>query len=248
MLLPLALVLSLGAVPPVAPCVGERMVMLPFDAVALPRPEARRTEEAVRRAVTRTAGVCLEPRQETVARLRVHEDRKETCTEDVCRAAEVKSLGAKWLIRGRVLGLGGERTVTLSLVGADGMETRSTFQVTTLDATAEETAQKAFIPLWKERQPRTVEAKARRTWPLVLVGTGAAVLATGVGFGLVARSTAQRFSRGTGGCDGEGEQFRQCFSDGLRRGRRQSHIANGLLGAGAVLGAGGAILFVWELP
>jgi hypothetical protein len=42
--------------------------------------------------------------------------------------------------------------------------------------------------------------------------------------------------------------LRRCFADGLRRGERQSQLATGLLGAGAVLGASGAIFFVWELP
>ncbi|WP_224248870.1 hypothetical protein [Hyalangium gracile] len=247
MLLPLALMLSLGATPPGLPCEGERLVLLPFDTVALPRAEARRTEEAVRRAVAKMAGVCLESRKETVERLLAQAGQQEVCTEATCRAAEVKSLGARWLVRGRVLGLGGERTVALVLVAADGQETRSTFQVPERDAGMEQAAQKAFEPLWRVKTRRTEEKKLR-PWPVVLMGTGVAALAAGVGFGMAARSTERRFSQGDGGCAGEGEEFRRCFADGLRRGERQSKLATGLTGAGAVLGAGGAILFVWELP
>jgi hypothetical protein len=160
----------------------------------------------------------------------------------------VKSQGAQWLVRGRVMGLGGERTVVLSLVGVDGRESRSTFQARARDPGAEKAASEAFSSLWRERFPNRKEEKTLRPWPMVLLGAGAVAVATGVGFGLAARSTQKRFSEGTGGCEGEGEAFRRCFSDGLHQGERQSHIANGLLGAGAVLGVGGAILFVWELP
>src|SRR5947208_2177644 len=132
MLLPLALLLSLGATPQGTACEGERLVLLPFDSVALTRPEARSTEEAVRRALARTPGVCLEPRKDTVERLRVA--RQEACSEPACRASQVKAFGAQWLARGRVMGLGGERTVSLVLVGVDGRETRSTFHVPALEA------------------------------------------------------------------------------------------------------------------
>jgi hypothetical protein len=149
-----------------------------------------------------------------------------------------------------VLGLGGQRTVALTMVGADGHEARSTFSVPTLEAGAEEAAAKAFGSLWQGRvtaSPLGTE-KTLRPLPMVLLGTGAAALVAGVGFGLAARGTEKRFSEGNGGCEGEGEDFRQCFSNGLRRGERQSLAANGLLGAGALLGAGGTLLLVWELP
>ncbi|MDY7233093.1 hypothetical protein [Hyalangium rubrum] len=248
-LLPLALLLSLGAVPRGAACVGERVTLLPFDTVAVGRSEARRVEEAVRRALTRTEDMCLEPRRETVARLGVLGGRLEPCSNDSCRAAQTKALGAEWLIRGRVLGLGGERTVVLLMQGQDGREVRSTFAVPGLDAGAEDAATRVFAPLWDARQPRRAEArKTLRPWPQVLMGAGVAALAAGVGFGLAARSTERHLSEGAGGCEGEGEAFRRCFAEGLRRGERQSLLANSLLGTGAVLGAGGAILFVWELP
>ncbi len=249
MLLPLALMLSLGATPPGAACEGERVVILPFDMVALARPEARRTEEAVRRAVAKTAGVCLQPRKETVERMLALNGKQGPCADAACRAEAVKAFGTKWLVLGRVLGLGGERTVALVLAGAEGHESRSTFTVPELEAAAEDAAAKAFIALWESRGPRPTQArKPVRVLPMVLVGTGAAALVTGLGFGMAARSTERRFSEGTGGCEGEGEVFRRCFADGLRKGERQSQLANGLLGAGAVLGATGAIFFVWELP
>jgi hypothetical protein len=249
MLLPLALMLSLGAAPRGAACEGERLVILPFDAVALSRSEARRTEDAVRRAVAKTAGVCLEPRKETVERWVALNGKSGPCADAACRAEEVKAFGTKWVVRGRVLGLGGERTVALALVGPQGQEARSTFSVPSLEAASEDAAAKAFTALWGERGPRPAQAqKTLRAWPMVLMGTGAAALMAGAGFGMAARSTEKRFSSGTGSCEGEGEDFRRCFADGLRKGERQSQLATGLLGAGAVLGATGAIFFVWELP
>jgi hypothetical protein len=248
-LLPLALMLSLGVAPPGVPCEGHRVAMLPFDSLALARPEARRTEEAVRRALASTSGVCLEPRQQTVERLRALGGKPAPCADAACRAAEVKSLGSEWLVRGRVLGLGGERTVALVLVGSDGQEARSTFSVPDLETLAEDAAARAISALWGERQPRRAAAQQTlRPWPQVLMGAGAAALVAGAGFGLAARSTERRLSEGTAGCEGEGEAFRRCFADGLQRGRRQSLVANGLLGAGVVLGTGGVLLFVWELP
>lgn len=249
MLLPLALMLSLGAAPPGTACEGERVVLVPFDTVALSRPEARRTEEAVRRALARMEGVCLEPRRETVERLRALKGRQGLCAENVCRAEEVRALGARWLVHGRALGLGGERTVALVLSGSEGHSARSTFPVPALEAAAEEAAARAFAALWEAREPRPGKAQGLpRVLPMVLAGTGAAALAAGVGFGLAARSTERRLSENHGGCEGEGEAFRRCFSGVLRRGERQSYLANGLLGTGAVLGAGGLILFIWEVP
>jgi hypothetical protein len=249
MLLPLALMLSLGATPPGAACEGERVVILPFDMVALTRAEARHTEETLRRAVAKTAGVCLEPRKATVERWSALSGKQGPCADATCRAEEVKAFGAKWLIHGWVLGLGGERTVALVLTGTEGGEARSTFSMPALGAAAEDAAAKAFAALWGARGPRPAEVrKSRRAWPVVLMGTGAAALVVGAGFGMAARATEKRLSEGTGGCEGEGEEFRRCFADGLRRGERQSQVATGLLGAGALLGASGAIFFVWELP
>lgn len=249
MLLPLALTLTLGAAPPGGACEGERLTLLPFDAVAVPRPEARRTEETIRAAIASNSAVCLESRRETVERVLALAGKQAPCADAACRAAEVKAFGTRWLVRGRVLGLGGERTVALVLIGPDGSEARSTFTVPSLEAGAEAAAARAFSGLWEGHGSRRAEKeKTLRPWPQVLIGVGAASLVAGVGFGLAARSTEKRLSEGTGGCEGEGEAFRRCFADGLRRGERQSLLSNALLGTGAVLGAGGAILFVWELP
>jgi hypothetical protein len=247
-LLPLALLLSLGATSQAVPCEGEPLTLLPFDAVAVPRPEARRAEDVLRRSLARDAGLCLEPRKQTVERLLALGGMPAPCEDEACRSAQVKALGAKWVVRGRVLGLGGERTVALVLVGPEGKEARTTFTLPALEAGAEDVAARAFSSLWGARPRPPEERKTLRPWPQVLMGAGAAALVAGVGFGLAARSTERRLSEGSGGCEAEGEDFRRCIADGLRKGERQSLIANSLLGTGVVLGAGGAVLFVWELP
>jgi hypothetical protein len=247
-LLPLALLLSLGATSQGTPCEGERLTLLPLDAVAVPRADARKAEDVLRRSLAKDASLCLEPRKETVERLLTLGGKLAPCDDAACRSAQVKALGARWLVRGRVLGLGGERSVALVLVSPEGKETRSTFTLPELEAGAEDVAARAFASLWGTRPRQPVEHRTLRPWPQVLMGTGAAALAAGIGFGLAARSTERRLSQGSGGCVGEGEAFRQCISDGLRKGERQSLIANSLMGTGAVLGAGGAVLFIWELP
>lgn len=249
-LLPLMLMVSLGAAPPAAGCEEERLVLLPFDTLALERPEGRQAEEAVRRAVARTAGLCLEPRPQTLERLQALGSRLAPCLDEACRAAQLKALGARWLVRGRVLGLGGAHTLVLVLVGPDGREARNALALPDLEAGAEDTAARAFSALWQARSPLHTQAarKSLRPWPQVMLGAGAAALAAGAGFGLAARATERRLSAGAGGCQGKGEAFRRCIAQGLERGRQQSQLANTLLGAGAVLGAGGALLFVWELP
>ena len=247
-LLPLALLLSLGASSQGAPCEGERLTLLPFDAVAVPRPDARRAEDVLRRSLASTASLCLEPRNQTVERLLALGGKLAPCEDEACRSAQVKALGAKWVVRGRVLGLGGERTVALVLVGPEGRQARTTFTLPALEAGAEEVAARAFSSLWETRPRPPEERKSLRPWPQVLMGTGAAALVAGVGFGLASRATERRLSEGNGGCVGVGDDFSRCISDELRKGERQSLIANGLLGTGVVLGAGGAVLFLWELP
>jgi hypothetical protein len=250
-LLPLALLLSLGAAPQGRPCEGERLTLLPFDAVAVSRADARRAEEVLRRALARntaTPGVCLEPRKETVERLLALGGKLAPCSDETCRTAQVKALATQWVVRGRVLGLGGERTVALVLVGPEGQETRETFTLPVLEAGAEDAASRAFTALWRTRSHQPVARKTLRPWPQVLMGTGAAALAAGIGFGLASRSTERRLSQGTEGCAGVGDEYSRCIARELRKGERQSLIANSLLGTGVMLGAGGAILFIWELP
>ncbi|EAU62968.1 hypothetical protein STIAU_8194 [Stigmatella aurantiaca DW4/3-1] len=205
--------------------------------------------------MARTPNMCLEPRQQTVEEFQAQGGHLSPCLDAACRTAQVKTFGAQWLVRGRVIGLGGERTVTLVLVGADGQEHRGGFTLPEEEASTERVAAQAFSSLWEGRlpvqpSPPRVEKQQRRqrTWPKVVMGAGAAALAAGVGFGLAARSTENRLSEGNGGCTGEGEALQDCFAQGLRKGKKQSRLANGLLGAGALLGAGGAVFFVWELP
>lgn len=247
-LLSLAVLLSLGATSQGTSCEGERLTLLPFDAVAVSRADARRAEDVVRRSLAKDASLCLEPRKETVERLLSLGGKLAPCADEACRSAQVKALGAQWVVRGRVLGLGGERTVALVLVGPGGQESRDTFTLPSLEAGAEDVAARAFSALWGARPRPPAERKTLRPWPQVLMGTGAAALVAGVGFGLASRATERRLSQGSGGCEGEGETFRRCIADELRKGERQSLIANSLLGTGAVLGAGGAVLFIWELP
>jgi len=247
-LLPLALLLSLGATPQGKPCEGERLTLLPFDAVAVPRADARRSEEVLRRALAKDTSLCLEPRKETVEKLLALGGKLTPCSDEECRRAQVKALGAQWVVRGRVLGLGGERTVALVLVSPQGQETRETFTLPVLEAGAEDVAARSFSALWRTRPYQPTARKTIRPWPQVLMGTGAAVLAAGIGFGLASRATERRITEENGGCTGAGADFSRCFSKELRKGERQTLLANTLLGTGAMLGAGGAILFVWDLP
>jgi hypothetical protein len=247
LLVSLALLYALAAPAAEASCDGARLVLLPFDAVALSRTEARELEDAVRRALARTPGVCLETRARTVERLRSLGGRLSPCADAGCRGTQVASLEADQVVRGRVLGVGGGRTVSLALVGRDGSEARHTFPVAS--GQAEEPALRVFGELWAPLRPAPASAASRLgPWPKVMMGVGAAALAAGVGFGLAARSTERSLSTGTGGCSGEGEAFRRCFADRLGRGEQQTTVSNVLLGTGALLGAGGAVLFIWELP
>ncbi|MFP2899934.1 hypothetical protein ACLEQD_26680, partial [Corallococcus sp. 4LFB] len=70
----------------------------------------------------------------------------------------------------------------------------------------------------------------------------------GVGFGLAARSTESKVSRNGGECATAGASFTDCFASRLDAGRRQARTSNVLLGVGALLGLGGAVSFIWELP
>lgn len=260
----LSLVLFLSLARAAAPCEGEKVVLLPFDTVALSRAEARALEDAARRAVAGMPGVCLESRADTVARLRALGPGALSCEGSACLGSRGVAPGAAWLMRGVALGVGGGRGVVLSLVDPLGWESRQTFQLPGASAEpgeAEARARHAFKTLWAGRpsaravaaRPEGVETPARvekpaRMWPKVLLAAGGAALAAGVGFGVAARRSESRLSAGSAGCAGEGEAFRACLDGRLRDGRRQATTANVLLGTGALLGAGGAFFLVWELP
>jgi hypothetical protein len=252
--LSVALVLSLSLTQAAADC--EKVVLIPFDTVALARVETRGLEDAVRKAVSGLPGVCLEPRAETVARLRTLGPGAASCEGTACLGARSVAPGAAWLVRGVALGVGGARSVVLVLGDSRGWEARELFQLPVSNAEpgeAEARAGQAFRTLWAgrpsagEARPASVE-KPKRLWPKVLVAAGGAALAAGVGFGISARRAESRLSAGNAGCAGEGEAFRACLDGRLRDGRRQATTANVLFGAGALLGAGGAFFLVWEVP
>lgn len=244
-LLSIALALSLAQ----APCGGgERVVLVPFQPVALTTAEARQVEDAVRRAAEGTSGVCLEPRAATVEKVRGQGGRLPDCADAACRGMQTVALNADRLVRGVALGVGGGRSVALTLVDRGGQEQRAVVQLSSEGVPPgqeEERVREAFQHLWTAGRAR---ARAGRVLPTVLLAAGGVALAAGVGFGLAARRTEAGLSSGEAGCTGEGEAFRSCFAGRLKEGQRQARTANVLMGAGALLGAGGAVFFVWELP
>ena len=260
--LTVALALALAQAP--AACQGERVVLVPFQPVALSSAEAREVEDTVRRAVQATTSVCLEPRADTVAKVRARGGRLPPCAEAACRGAQVAALEADWLVRGVALGVGGVHSVALTLVDREGRQSHTVLKLPEEGLSRSQVDAKvraAFAPLWaarpwvvnmKKEAPRPAPPpKVERpttVWPKVLLAAGGVALAAGVGFGLAARRSETRLSEGNAGCSGEGEAFRTCIAGRLEEGRGQARTANVLMGAGAVLGAGGAVFFVWELP
>lgn len=250
-LLSLTLAMALAQSP--TPCrSGERWVLLPFQPVAMTTAEARQVEDAVRRAAEHTSGVCLEPREDTVAKVRARGGRLPGCVDAACRGAQAQALGAQRLVRGVALGVGGGRSVALTLVDREGLESHAAVVLSGegLPPGQEEArAREAFQELWKTHlSPAGAVKRPGSAWPTVLLAAGGVALAAGVGFGLAARNTEAVLSQGNAGCSGEGEAFRSCITGRLREGQRQARTANVLMGAGALLGAGGAVFFVWELP
>lgn len=246
-LLPFALLLSLAQ----APCQGERVVLVPFAPVALSSSEARQVEEVVRRAAESTPGVCLEPRASTVSKVRGQGGRLTGCVDAACRGAQVTALGAERLVRGVALGVGGGRGVSLTLVDREGRESHAVAQLSGEDLApgmSELRAKEAFGTLWAARPSPRAVARVSRVWPTVLLSAGGVALAAGVGFGLATRQTQTRLSTSSAGCTGDGEAYRACIAGRLEEGRKQARTANLLLGAGALLGAGGTFFLVWELP
>lgn len=246
-LLSLALVLSLAQTP--AACKGERVVLVPFQPVALTTARTRQLEDVVRRVAEGTPGLCLEPRAATVAKVRAQGGRLPGCVDAACRGAQVAALGTERLVRGVALGVGGGDSVSLSLVDREGLESHAVVQLSGEGPPGLEEARvrEAFGALWTSRPSQRVE-RTGRALPTVLLAAGGVALAAGVGFGLAARRTETGLSQGNAGCTGDGEAFRACLDGRIQEGRKQARTANVLLGAGALLGAGGAVFFVWELP
>ncbi|PTL84476.1 hypothetical protein [Vitiosangium sp. GDMCC 1.1324] len=248
-LLSIALVLSLAQTP--TSCKGERVVLVPFQPVALSTTEARELEDAVRRVAESTSGMCLEPRAETVTKVRAQGGRLVGCVDAACRGAQVLALGVDRVVRGVALGVGGGRSVALTLVDRAGLESHTLVQLSGegLPSGLEEArAREAFSTLWSSRLSSHKVERPSRALPTVMLAAGGVALAAGVGFGLAARRSETRLAGGTAGCTGEGEAFRSCFEGRIQEGRKQARTANVLMGAGALLGLGGAVFFIWELP
>lgn len=242
----LLLWLAQGAVPCDA---NTRVVLVPFERVALPSAEARALEDATRRAVAALPDACLESRDDTVARLRASGASLSACGNAECRSAQVGALGARRMVRGVALGVGGRRSVALTVTDARGPETRAHFEApATTPGETESRAKQALQEVWSPLGTARAAPRGSRLLPKVLLGTGGVALAVGVGFGLAARSTESKVSKSGGECATAGEDFTDCFASRLDHGRRQARTSNVLLGLGALLGVSGALSFVWELP
>ncbi|WP_223636766.1 hypothetical protein [Corallococcus sp. EGB] len=235
-----------------APCdANTRVVLVPFERLALPSADARELEEATRRAVASLPGACLESRDDTLARLRGSGAALAACGDAACRSAQASALGARRLVRGVALGVGGKRSVALTVTDARGSETRAQFEAPATtpgeaDARARQALQQVWSPLVATQARR--ESRGPRVLPKVLWGAGGAALLAGVGFGLASRSTEAKVSKNGGECATASESFAQCFSAQLEKGRREARTSNVLMGVGALLGLGGTVSFIWELP
>ena len=242
----LLLWLAQGAVPCDA---NTRVMLVPFERVALPSAEARALEDATRRAVAALPDACLESRDDTVARLRGSGAALAACGTAECRSAQLGALGARRMVRGVALGVGGRRSVALTVTDARGPETRAHFEAPgTTPGEAEARARQALEQVWSPLGTARAAPRGSRLLPKVLVGASGVALAVGVGFGLAARSTESKVSKNGGECATAGEGFTDCFASRLGDGRRQARTSNVLLGLGALLGVSGALSFVWELP
>ncbi|RKH87713.1 hypothetical protein D7Y21_18040 [Corallococcus sp. AB045] len=236
-----------------APCdANTRVVLMPFERLALPSTDARELEDATRRAVAALPDACLESREDTVARLRGSGAALTACGDAECRSAQATALGVRRLVRGVALGVGGKRSVALTVTDARGPETRAQFEAPATtpgeaDARARQALQQVWSPLVTTQATREPQGSSRML-PKVLWGAGGAALIAGVGFGLAARSTESKLSRNGGDCATAGEAFTDCITSRLEAGRRQARTSNVLLGVGALLGVGGTVSFIWELP
>ncbi|WP_375741844.1 hypothetical protein NR800_19510 [Corallococcus interemptor] len=235
-----------------APCdANTRVVLMPFERLALPSEDARELEDATRRAVAALPDACLESREDTLARLRGSGAALTACGDAECRSAQASALGVRRLVRGVALGVGGKRSVALTVTDARGPETRAQFEApATTPGEADARARQALHQVWSPlvTAQATREPQRSSVLPRVLWGAGGAALLAGVGFGLAARSTESKVSRNGGECATAGQSFADCFESRLEAGRRQARTSNVLLGVGALLGVGGAVSFIWELP
>ncbi|MBF5042336.1 hypothetical protein FGE12_07985 [Aggregicoccus sp. 17bor-14] len=222
-----------------APCPGETVALLPLEPLALSRAEAREAEEAVRRALAATPGICLQPRAQTLARLGGQVP--PACEERACARPQLEALGARWLVRGTVLGVGGKQASSLALVGAQGrVASRSV-------APADPQLGAEVAALWGARGTAPVVVRKRSPWPTVTLAAGGAALASGVVMGLLAHGSERKVERADL-CAQAGADYGTCLERELASGQRKARTANVLLGAGALLTAGGGLWLAWELP
>lgn len=239
-----ALALLAIASAPVPSCAGERVIVMPFEPLATTPAEAREVEEKAR-AVIAATGRCVEERAHTIARLRARPPLP-PCAEDACHAAQASAMGGQWLVNGVVLGVGGARS--LSIVVAGKRVARKTMRVEGANLSA--IVHELFSDGEKSFAAVDVRQSAERArWPAFAVaGAGAASVLAGALFGAASARASSELSSGATGCAGVGEAYRDCFDAKIRTGRSHATMANVLLGAGAALGVGAAVMFVWELP
>lgn len=230
-----ALVL-LVATPAAALCTDGKVVLLPLEPVAADRASVQQTEAELRGALQRRWGDCLEPRHETVARVSAAGGELPTCGDEACIAAQLRAAGARWMVRGVLLGAGARPTLTLVLWGPKGELTRQTEPVR--PSSLESRVGALWAPASRRRVPGWI--------PAVTLGTGVAALAAGFAFGVSSQAISKEVSSGDAGCPTA--QFGACLNDKLEKGRQHTLAANVFSVAGVVLGAGGVALLVWELP
>lgn len=221
-----------------APC--TRVVVTPFQPLATTPAVAREVEEQVRALLAARPGLCVERRQDTIARLAVFEGhRLPPCADARCFATQLGTLEADELLGGVVVGVGARRNVDL----ISGNATR-TARLTTLAESREQLAG-ALSLLLRWEAP---SVKERRRWPAVAAAVaGVASAGVGVALGVESRRLEQALSAGGGGCAG-GPGFPSCFDAQLRTGRDEATAANVLFGVAGVLAAGAVVLWVVELP
>ncbi|MHB8879810.1 MAG: hypothetical protein ACYC8T_39480 [Myxococcaceae bacterium] len=238
-------------------CAGDRLVVAPFEPLALGPAEARAAESEVREKLARMSGLCLEPRAQTVQKL-LHRDGQlpQPCADRACSIAQAVQLEARWLLTGTVVGVGGRRSLSLTLApGVDDPVRRATVTLSGKDDAAlrvvleglfhPETLPSSAVAA----EPGAAPVRSRARWPGFAVGgAGIASAAAGLLMGAVSQQTAQGISQGRTGCPGGGTGYAECFDGKVRQGREQALAANLLLGAGAVLGAGAGVMIVFELP
>ncbi|MBX5481280.1 MAG: hypothetical protein IRZ16_05460 [Myxococcaceae bacterium] len=256
----LALLRSSLASAEAAPAGCERVVVVPLEPSGLTPDEALEEEEALRALIARNLSVCVQPRAKAVEVLRTFEGlRLPVCTDAACRKALARKFDADWLVSGTAYGFGGGHTVAITLWPADGnVVQRGTYA--SGSALDERQPAETVIALFHDARlgrsiANGVEAVAeparprRSRWPEVALGTAAvAALAGGVAFASASQLTAERISRQRTGCAGQGEAYVRCFEDTVQAGKNQALAANVLFGAGALFGAGVAVVFMVELP